>query len=113
MSALEKKSAEIALEMAGKSENYGFIITVAYILIIIVNSIRLYRLCKDKDEQLFDGIKNLGIAQKLVLSRQIKKNIPELDKDGRKKLLNVIVDKAKTIEWDEFISLLAEIKKVT
>lgn len=113
MSILDKKANEILQEARQYGdEKYGVLITIAYILIIIVNSIKLYRLCKNKDEELFHDMKNIGFAQKIVLNRQIKKHIPEISRDGRKKLLNVIVDKAKELEWEEFIALLAEIKKV-
>ena len=57
MSILDKKANEILQEARQYGdEKYGVLITIAYILIIIVNSIRLYRLCKDKDEEFFPSI---------------------------------------------------------
>lgn len=103
---LYKKSKEVVDE-----GNFGSIVLIATILSIMVSSIRLYQLCKSSDAELYQGFKHVGLAEKIVLNRQIKKEAPSLNREDRKKLLNLIVQKAGEVNWEEFKNILEEVKK--
>ena len=107
MSILKNKTNEIMEE-----GNFGVVMTIAAILSIIVSSIRLYQLCKNSDRELFEGLKNVTLAQRVVLNRHIKKELPTLNREDRKKLLNIIIEKANKMDWEEFRKILEEARKL-
>lgn len=104
---LERKSQEIV-----DDNNFGSIVVIAYVLIIIVQSINLYRLCHEKEEEMYGRLKHIGIMEKLVINRAIKQHVPDLTKGDRRKLLNCIVKKAQELSIEEFLAILKEVDKL-
>lgn len=90
----------------------GSIVLIAYVLIIIVNSIKLYKLCKEDEKDMYEGLKDLSLAQKVILRRQINKVCPELSRKERGDLFKKLIEKAENIPFEEFIQLLLDIDKV-
>ena len=92
-----------------EDNNFGSVIVIAYVLMIIVQSVKLYRLCHEKESDMYDGLQRIGLVEKLVINRSIRQHAPELSKENRRKLLNCIVSKAQELDFDEFRAILKEI----
>lgn len=104
---LATKSAEIV-----KEEEFGSIMILAYVLICIVQSIKLWRLCHEKKDDQYSRLKNIGIGERVVLVRTVKKHCPDLSFSDRKKLINALIAKAETLTEEEYSDLLEEVKNM-
>lgn len=111
MSEIEEFSKEIAGDIRTEGGKYAFDLGLIIIIgSIIINVIQLLMKCNVFGRKMEDRVKNPGPIDKILLSKSIKKELPQEYSHLREDIKEVILNKIQSLPTEKITAMVKEAK---